>query len=118
MTIKPMVYENLTDAQRVAAVIDALAREDHKEAVRILEGIERKAYEMPDATFADELVSKILAHEAITDKAAAYTAIQRIVRRPCLQDRQSIQVSIVHKRSATWPPEDVDPSHEVSDEYV
>lgn len=50
-TIKPAVYENLTTRQRLTAAIEAKARGDTGELLRLVETCPKRTYEMPDFAY-------------------------------------------------------------------
>lgn len=49
--IKPAIYESLTTRQRIMAAIEAKARDDAGELVRLVETCPKKNYEMPDFAY-------------------------------------------------------------------
>jgi hypothetical protein len=81
MNIKKSIYDHLNPSQRVSAMLEALNRHDRAEAERLMEGVERKVYEQPDAAFTDDLISKIMTDNAIDDKVGAYRALLGFVNR-------------------------------------
>lgn len=64
MNIKPRLYESLTPAQRVIASIEALARDDEEEKLRLVKSCPKKTYTMTDAAYSDKM-------EALLDMAMA-----------------------------------------------
>lgn len=55
--LKPVIYESLTPRQRLIASIEALARNDEEEQVRLIKTCPKKAYTQTDAAYADKMTS-------------------------------------------------------------
>lgn len=53
MKLNDAAYEAFTPAERVALVVEAMARMDVAEADRLIDTCERKRYEMPDAEYSE-----------------------------------------------------------------
>lgn len=64
MNIKPIIYEQLTPAQRIIASIEAMARGDEKEEERLIKTCPKKLYNISDPVYAYRL-------EALQDMAMA-----------------------------------------------
>lgn len=55
MNIKPVVYESLTPRQRVIASIEALARGDEEERIRLVKSCPKKNYKQNDSAYTDKM---------------------------------------------------------------
>lgn len=67
MDVKPKIYESLTPKQRIAAVIEAMAREDETEIKRLNDTCKMKSYRQRDISYSDvmtRLMGMSLALEA------------------------------------------------------
>lgn len=49
------IYDKFTHAERVALVVEAMARKDHNEADRLIAACELKDYRMPDPAYTERL---------------------------------------------------------------
>lgn len=81
MNIKQSVYDNLTNDQRIEAMVSAIKRNDPTEIERLIKGVARKVYEMPDAEFTDKLIEKVLDDASLQNKAGVYRSLQRLLMR-------------------------------------
>ncbi len=52
-SIKPVIYENLTNRQRMIASVEALARDDYDERVKLVKSCPKKTYKQADAAYVD-----------------------------------------------------------------
>ena len=55
MNIKPAIYEKLTAQERVIASLEALARDDEKERVRLVKTCPKKNYNMSDHAYSSKM---------------------------------------------------------------
>lgn len=121
MKIKPTIYKELSNNQRLKASLDAILRGDKQEASRLLESCEQKTYQQADHGFTDVLIERLASRPDITseDKIEALLRVWNSAK-GTQTDLQTINVNttIIHKRSADWPPEDIPEDHFVSDEFI
>lgn len=76
MSIKAVIYDNLTPQQRFLATLEADARKDETEIDRLWRTCARKTYTQADATFSDRLndfySAALAVHADLMDKAVFY----------------------------------------------
>ena len=120
-SINPTVYKELSHKQRAEASYDAILRNDVEEMSRLMESCEQKTYQQPEHQFTDMLIERITSATDLTSEKQI-EAIQNIWR---LNKRRSVEgtninvtTTVIHKRSADWPPEDITEGHIVSNEFI
>lgn len=118
-TINPAIYKEISNGQRANAAYAAILRGDDKEAARLVETCGQKTYRQADLDFTDALIKRIAESEDLgpEEKAQALISLHDLTRG---QEAEVTTINliktVVHKRSADWPPEDVPEGHLVSDD--
>ena len=118
MKIKPTVYKELSNKQRAEASLDAILRGDKKEAARLIESCAQKTYQQADHEFTELLFDHVFSsHLKPTDKLEAIIEALRLTK-GTEEAGVNMTVTVVHQRSADWPPEDIADGEIVSDEFI
>lgn len=121
MIIKPAVYGNLSHVQRAEATLGALKRGDKKETSRLIESCTQKTYTQADHDFTDALARRIAECADLTpeEKADALFNLLTLTKGGETDPTvMNVITTVIHERSADWPPEDLPEDHLVSDELI
>jgi hypothetical protein len=65
MQIKPQIYENLTAQQRLIATIEAEARHDRIEVIKLVKSCPKMRYMQNDAAYSEQMQGLMLASAAV-----------------------------------------------------